>query len=464
MKPGRTITFLLLALLHLGCGSRKEFRASELELERRSWDSVYVDVSFERREVIGGARSVSADEVLVMAFDEEYNTIYSGSAGLVTIPDQLLGDQEKITLEACGEVKSRQICVQKVVFASPKRLKMTADLDYPQGDDFARGRFDFQFRAERERFDGTGWERISSPDVGGRLVAHVDGDEPRERGAVSIPFSRSEGSFDFSRDPNYRNFKYYLESALLDHQAASIRFEVHAGLGQKTELIASVEKDVHLKTRSERAEDVRYLVEQALEVIIDELGSFLGARQAIAYVEEWTYDKRSRGYRVNMEAEWEGPLFDRGHYEIEGTLEVREDGSGALFRITSGNSRARRRWRHRTEADVIQLGKLDAGDARYSSSRSSSSSSRSSTSPSTTILSALMTGLKMYSPLVPARTNEREASKSTVSTTSLSAVIVKDGKSTLIPVSEPLGTFNVSSEPFSKTMVASSSIRIRSWL
>ena len=363
MKAGSTILILLLAVQHVGCGSRKEFRASELELERTSWDSVYVDVSFERREVIGGARAVSADEVLVMVFDEEYNTLYTGSAGLLTIPDRLLGDREKITLEACGEVKSRQICVQRIVSASPKRLRMTGDLDYPAGDDFARGSFDFSFRAERERFDGAGWERISSPEVQGRLVAHVDGEEARERGAVSIPFSRSDGSFDFSRDPNYRNFKYYLESALLDHQAASVRFEVHAGLGARTELIASVEKNVHLKTRSERADDVRYLVEQALEMIIDELGSFLGARQAIAYVEEWTYDKRSRSYRVEMEAEWEGPMFDRGHYEMEGTLQVREDGSGASFRFSSGNSRARRRWRHRTDADVLPLGKLDVRES-----------------------------------------------------------------------------------------------------
>jgi hypothetical protein len=134
-------------------------------------------------------------------------------------------------------------------------------------------------------------------------------------------------------------------------------------LGVKTEMIASVEKDVHLKTRSERAEDVRYFVEQALEVIIDELGSFLGARKALAYVEEWTYDKRSRSYRVRMEAEWEGPLFDRGDYEIEGILQVREDGSDASFLFTSGNSRARRRWRTRTDADVLPLGMLNVTQA-----------------------------------------------------------------------------------------------------
>lgn len=346
-------------LILTGCGSRTEYLASDLSLERSGWDTVYVDVSFARRTVIGGSTPLRPDSVVVTLFDAQYETVYSGPRGGIPIPDRRLGDRERLTIEICGTVRSRQICVQDMLHASPKRLQVDEEIVYPDGSDLAEGSYEFSFDVERKEFDGEGWERIDPEAVNGHLLVWVDDGEAREKGKVQVPFTSPRGNFDLSRYANYKDFRFYLDSELLDQETASVHFEIFAGLSGTPTRLASVRKEVQQKTEGERSDDVRYFVEQATEMLIDELGSFLGGRRAMAYVEEWRFNQLSQQYQIAMEIEWDGPIFDRGHYELQGDLEVGADGSRARFDIRGGNRRAVRRWRTRTDGRSLRLGDLE---------------------------------------------------------------------------------------------------------
>lgn len=262
-------------------------------------------------------------------------------------------------IEVCGTVRRRQICVQESLRASPKRVSVAEEITYPRRGDFEEGSYDLDFRVERQTFDGEGWELIESPAVQGYLLAWVDDPEAKERGSVRIPFDRPSGRFNLTRHVNYKNFKYYLDSQLMDHQAADVYFDVYAGMGQNKVHLTSTKKEVQRKSDDDREREVRYFAEQVAEMIIDELGSFPGGARAYAYVEEWSFNSIARTYEIEMEIEWDGPEFDRGHYEIEGEVDVDEDGSNARFRIEAGNRRAVRKWRDRTDGEVLMLGRLN---------------------------------------------------------------------------------------------------------
>lgn len=353
----------------IGCGARHEYRAGQLALERIGWDSLEVDITFVRSTVLGGGRPVEADDVTILVFDARYETLYSGPTGGIPLPDHRLADRERITVEACGVVRSRHICQQDMLHASPKRLTMDEEIDYPTGSDLAEGRYDFTFHAERQVYGGDGWERIDPEGVNGFLLAWVDDRDAKEAGTVRIPFTGAAGNFDLRRHGNYRNFRYYLDSQILDEDVGRVNFEVYAGVGDTVQRLAAVQKDVQRRSEGDREEDVRYFVEQATERLIDELGSFLGGRGATAFVNEWDYNRQNRTYRISMEAEWEGPIFNGRELEIAGVLQVRDDGRDATFDLRSGNRRALRRWRDRIRGNRLTLGRLDTPNVVQSAQR-----------------------------------------------------------------------------------------------
>ncbi len=349
---------MTIALLLFGCGARAEYLASSFDVGRMSWDSARVDVAYAERKVIGGGSPIDADSTVITLFNSRYDTLYSGAEGVIPIPDAKLGNRERMMIEACGFVKLRQICVQQSIESSPKKVSVTEKISYPRAGNPEEGSYDLSFQVERREFEGDGWEPIQSNGIRGHLLVWVDDAEAKERGAVRIPFGNPHGRFNLSGLANYRNFKYYLDSELLDHQSARVTFEIHAGLGDKPIPLASTIREVHRKSEEDRENDVRYFAEQATEMIIDELGSYPGDQAARAYVEDWRFNSAGRTYQIELEIVWEGPRFDRGRHELEGTLEIREDGSGAVFRAESGNRRAVRKWRARTDEDTLQLRRL----------------------------------------------------------------------------------------------------------
>lgn len=356
IRRGATAVSLLIALA--ACGGRTEYLISELDLNRASWDTVQVDVSFAKRTAIGGRTMIQPDSVVVMLFDAAYDSIYVGPPGAIPVPDKRLGDRERVTLEACGIIRARQVCVQDVVRSSPKRIDLDADIEYPTGSDLTKGRYTFSFAVERQQLHEDTWESIDAEDVSGYMQVWVDDEEAREEGQLRVPFERRRGSFDLSTRPNYRDFRFYLDSQMLDEDTAHVHFAVFAGLGETINQLATVRKEVFWKSEDEREEDVRYFVRETAERLVEELGSFLGGRRAVAYVDDWEFDEQRQLYVVEVEVQWEGTLFDRGDYEIEGILEVREDGSNALFELIDANRRGERRWRRRADDRTMRLGEL----------------------------------------------------------------------------------------------------------
>lgn len=352
-------------LLLLGCGARAEYVASHLDVARYSWDSIHVDVAFAERMVIGGSSPTAADTVVITLLDAAYDTLYSGSPGLIGISDARLGHRERVTVEACGVVKRRQICAQGYVESSPKRVSLEEKISYPRAGNPEEGAYELSFHLERRGFDNNEWEPIEGRDIPGHFLVWVDDPEAKDRGTVRIPFTRPAGRFDLKRYENYKNFKYYLDSELLDHPSAKVTFEVHGGLSGAPVLLASTTREVRRKDQKDRENDVRYFAEQATELIIGRLGADVEHRSVIAYVEEWEFDTRRRSYSIEMEIEWEGDRRDRGRHQLDGMLRVREDGRSAEFEARSGNRRAARVWRERIRDQAVNLGELDVfqGDA-----------------------------------------------------------------------------------------------------
>lgn len=354
---GRTLLSVWLLLLVAGCGARKEYYVSQFDVARTGWDTMRVDVAFAWRTTIGGDHPVQPEALAVHVFDASYDTLYAGLGGVVPLPDRRLGDRERLLIEACGTLRGHRVCVQEVRAASPKRIHLAQEISYPESSEYERGSYEMDFTVERQRFGAAAWERIdAAADLQGYLLAWV---ENHTDGAVRVPFDRGRGSFDLSRLPNYDDFEYYLNSRLLDNREARVHFDVYAGLNGETVKLASVEQTVFLKTEAEREAEVRFYAEQAAEQVIDELSGFFGGRRAFAYVNDWSFHAGTRAYEVELSLRWRGSFFSDRRYELEGVLEVGEDGEPARFRLRSGNRPAVRRWEDRVRGEVLAFGRLE---------------------------------------------------------------------------------------------------------
>ena len=342
-----------------GCGARQAYRVDRLELRRAGWDTLLVDVSFTRSTVVGGSAPVEPDTAFTSVFDDAYRVIYAGAPGSIPIPDRRLGDEAPITVEACGIIGARRTCVQDVLYASPKRMTVGEDIDFPSGRGFAEGSYAFAFRIERRSYGGERWERIDPVGVGGYVTVEVVGRRKQEQGIVRFPVVRWQGRFDLSRHAQYPNFRYDLDEALFDEARAKVRFHIHASLGGESRLLKTVDREVLRKTDDERAEEVHHLVEQASKRLLDDLGLLSRDRPAMAYVDGWTFNRILRIYRIEMRLRWGGSFRSRRNLRVRGELEVGEDGSDALFRLHAGNQSVVQRWREQSGGDTMDLGTLD---------------------------------------------------------------------------------------------------------
>ncbi len=349
----------LLLLLAAGCGPRQAYVVETLAVRHAGWDTLEVTARFGQRVLLGRARPAAPRALAVYLFDAAYDTLYAGAARRVPVPDAALGDRERLLLEVCGAFEAETVCEQQTVWASPKRLRLDPDLTFPDDAAFERGSYDLRVVVEREVFDASGWERIDRPDaVQGYLLAYV-GEAAGE--AVRVPFSQTRGRFDLTRYAHFEDFRYHLKSQLLDRQEAAVRFDVYAGLnGQEAYRLASIEKRVRAKTDEERRMEVGFFAEQAAARLLERLDVDAHERQAGAYVDGWDFNRITGAYVVEMTVVWRegGRLFGRLH-ELEGLLEVQEDGAEARFLLRASNERAARRWRRHTRSEVLPLGTLD---------------------------------------------------------------------------------------------------------
>lgn len=344
--------FFVGLLLFSSCGAREEVVVSDLILTHKGWDTLVVDVNFASQTVLGGVKPAAETNKRIVAFNASYDTLYAGDASVFPIPDADLGNREPVLVEVCGDVKMLRVCEQAVVAASPKRVSLEPDITYPLRKKVFEGAYKLPFIVERLGPD-TSWQKIKPSDaLQGYMKAYVQG---REETAIQVPFSKSTGGFNLAYKQNYKDFKFYLDSALLDNKAANVIFDVYVDLEGFSDAVASTAKEILVKTEDEHKQDVALFVEQAADQLVDQLSPFLRRKRNTVYIDSWAYNPFEKAYTVEMEVEWRGSLFNRSDYNVKGVLEVSESGENATFRFVEGNKRARQRWNSRVKSDVLEL-------------------------------------------------------------------------------------------------------------
>ena len=349
----RTLTIISLTLL-LGCGAREEIVLQHVEVARAGWDSLIVSASFASQTTLGGQKSIEPDWRNIIVYNAAYDTLYAGSDSVIAISDAELGNEERLLVEICGHVMQLVVCEQHPTLASPKRIRLEPDIQYPVRKAVHQGQYRLPFVVERLQFgEPNSWEKVErTARVKGHLQAYVEG---KEEEAIHVPFKKDRGGFNLANYANYKDFKYYLDSALLDQDQANVRFDVYVDMDGFYEPVGSIAKAVSVKTEEEHQEDVARLAEQATEQIVDRLNPFLKGRRNTVYIDRWNYNTFKEMYQIQMEIKWSGSLFTRSNYELTGVLEVYEGGQRAQFHKTDGNRRAERRWKSRIDGTAMTL-------------------------------------------------------------------------------------------------------------
>ncbi len=346
----RHFVFLLLVVT-VGCGAREEVVVSQLDLARKGWDTLQVSVSFANKTLFGGVKTTREDSTSIIAFNASYDTLYVGSDSVFAIVDADLGNGEKVLVEVCGDIKLLRVCEQISTFASPKRIQLEPEIKYPLRKKVFEGEYKLPFVVER--FEDDRWKRINpSSTLQGYMKAYVEG---REEEFIRLPFARSRGGFNLAHHSNYKDFKFYLDSSLLDEEAAHVVFDVYVDLEGFSEAVGSISKAIEVKSDEEHKQDVALFVEKAANEIVDELSPFLRRQRNTVYIDNWTYNKFKKMYTVDMEVEWRGTLFNRIQYRLSGILEVYEDGERAIFKYVDGNRRTSQRWESQVDGNVMTL-------------------------------------------------------------------------------------------------------------
>lgn len=352
------ISTALFLLLLAGCGKQEAYVVSNLDVEQVNWDTLRVAVSFAKEVSFGKTEPVNQDSVHIIAFNAAYDTLFSGSETLFSLPDRDLGNNERILLEVCGTFKQTQVCEQASVQASPKRVRIEPDITYPVRNAVYQGKYELPFIVERGVFQDESWETINrSASIKGHLLAYVEG---RENEYIKIPFRGTRGGFNLANLGNYKDFKFYLDSALLDHNQANVKFDIYVDMDGFSGPVSSITKDITLKSDEEHHEAVALFAQSAADEIVDELNPFLGRRRNVVYIDNWNYNTFKRMYSVNMEVRWSGTLFTRSDYRMSGVLEVYDEGKRVLFSMVDADRRARNRWESRVEGNTMTLSAIDA--------------------------------------------------------------------------------------------------------
>lgn len=352
------ITTVLFILLFAGCTKQDAYVVSMLDVEQVNWDTLQVAVSFAKEVSFGNTEPAKEDSVHIIAFNAAYDTLFSGSDALISLPDRDLGNNERILLEVCGTFKQSQVCEQASVQASPKRVRIEPDIIYPIRNAVYQGKYELPFIVERAAFGSDAWETINrSASIKGYILAYVEG---RENESIKVPFKGTRGGFNLANLGNYKDFKFYLDSALLDHNQANVKFDIYVDMDGFSGPVSSITKDITLKSEEEHHEAVAIFAQRAADEIVDKLNPFLGRRRNVVYIDEWHYNTFKRMYGIEMEVRWSGTLFTRSDYRLSGVLEVYEEGKRVLFRMEDADRRTLNRWESRVEGNALSLSAIDA--------------------------------------------------------------------------------------------------------
>ena len=365
---------IVVSVISAGCGARVEYQISEVTLERHGWDSLSVGMHFKAGTSLGRTHRIEPEATSILAFDAGYDTLFAGTGPSVLLPDTRLGSEAPIVIEACARLRDHWICDQVTTSASRKRISVTPSIDYPIDDAFIRGRYDLGITVERISPDGT---RGAVIDYSGPLNLALDAvvsTSPESR--LRIPLSRASGTFNLSRLPGYHDFRFFLDSELMDNGEAFVHFDVLAGFSEDNlEPVASESRHISPVSSGERLANVQGFARQAARTLAGELTGFMGARRIEINLESWTFDRSEDRYRIALDVIWRRGIFGGRTTRISGELTVGEQGERAVFALSDGNRDGVERWSDRFDGDIVALGDLDAvaprqryrpgGTARY---------------------------------------------------------------------------------------------------
>lgn len=324
---------LLAMLLLAGCGGGEAPVLQGVAVTQVSWDTLEVRVTPQE--------ALQAPEVAV--FDASHDTLYVGPPARIGIPDAALGDAEPLLVEVCVAIAEGLVCEQEGLRASPKRVVLLEnDWELPDTHDPARSRYVLRPVVERQRFDDDTFERI---EAGGAVQTHVVATvDARSDAGVRLPLTGTTGTVDLAMYPGYRDFAFHLQSARVDHRPATVTYAVYARLHDGPPVrVATHTHHVTPPTRAEQALHVEWFAEQAgvqLLNVLDERGRYHGD----VFVDDWSFQPGLGRYTVEVEVRWYRPGRRWRGELLQGTLQVRQDGTQPQFKLTQGNRRALRLW------------------------------------------------------------------------------------------------------------------------
>ena len=352
---GVAFGLLISGLFLTACNRGPDFHVSAVELYQTSWDTISVSLSFEESDAIGKRVPVVPESTWVSVFGAEYDTLYTGSGSIIGIPDIELGDQEEILIEGCGLLNARRACEQKSVFASPKRMEATSSVSFPENDAFDRGTYRFDYELFRKNFRRETWSLIRPNRQPGTFVkTFVNG---FAADALEIPVRRSRNRFIVTRFDKYRDFRFNINSRLMDTDSAQVHFELYALLSDEPVRTSSDTVVVRARSQQERLDDLALLVELAGGDILTRLGGFFGLRRAYVFINDWSYQALTKMYTAEIEMHWQSS-FQSEWFDMIGSLQIKSDGTRGQFEWLQGSQTAERKWFSELKGSTIRFDSL----------------------------------------------------------------------------------------------------------
>lgn len=344
----------LLLLTVLGCGARREYSASEVSVHRSGWDTLRVAVGFEKKAGFGEPVVVRPDSFEVRLFSSSFDTLFTGNDTVAVVPDARLGDRELLLVEACGFFGSATACGQRGIEASPKRIAVEHEMEYPENGDYDLGRYRFSYGASRLRHGSDSlWEPVPLPaSFRTWLSIRVLGERAEP---ISVPLPAQRGRFKLTNLRNNADFRRDLLAQLLDSDEATVRFELYTDAFGIEGPIWVSDATVEAKTEQTRELEAGYFVEEAGSRLLDLLRTFPVGPNVYLYMDGWSFDRESRRYEIAFSLSWQSSFLRSRWFEMSATLFVNEDGGEPVVTLTSGNERGTRRWEQRFDGPSVTL-------------------------------------------------------------------------------------------------------------
>lgn len=353
----RLVMLSAILLISSGCGTPDRFSVRDLRVVREGWDTLDVSARFVENRPMTAMTDVVPDLVTVTLFDEVYDTLYAGPLGRIAVYDENLGDEERLLLEVCGYLGTHQSCNQHALAASPKRARAEYDVTFPQDstNGYERAFVESRVLLERQIHGEDGWERFepSGPKelyIDAWISGHPDS-------GLKLPVVRRGQRFILPRYAGYRDFRYAIQSSMLDADSAAVNFDLFVRLSREAMPVASEQIVLRAKSESEREDEMRVLVERAGGQVLEAMDSFFGVRRAYVFINDWSYTALDRVYRAEFELHWQSGF--RGSWsDLSGEMQVRSDGELGTFTLIRASKRAGERWEQRIGQPVLELDHL----------------------------------------------------------------------------------------------------------